>query len=231
MRLLAIDTSTEACSAALLLGEESRLRFEMTERSHAELILPMVDALLAEAGLSLGNLDGLAFGRGPGAFTGLRIAAGVIQGLALGSGLPVVGVSSLAAVAEQVPVGAGEQVLVCNDARMKEIYWGLYRPTADHGIDCLGEEHVSAPSALDFDPAGVRHVAGNAIDRYEGLRRRLEAASLRIHDSLFPRADAVARLARIEFRAGRGGGPAAALPSYVRDNVARASPAPVTKMK
>jgi tRNA threonylcarbamoyladenosine biosynthesis protein TsaB len=230
MRLLAIDTSTEACSAALLLGEESRLRFEMTERSHAELILPMIDALLAEAGLALGELDGLAFGRGPGAFTGLRIAAGVTQGLALGSGLPVVGISSLAAVAEQVPADAGEQILVCNDARMKEIYWGVYRPAADRGIDCLGEERVSAPAALEFDPAKVRHVAGNAIDRYDGLRRRLEAASLRIHDSFYPRADAVARLARLEFRAGRGGGPADALPVYVRDSVARPPSSRVTGM-
>jgi len=229
MRLLAIDTSTEACSAALLLGEESRLRFEMTERSHAELILPMIDALLTEAGLALGDLDGLAFGRGPGAFTGLRIAAGVTQGLALGSGLPVVGISSLAAVAEQVPAGAGEQILVCNDARMKEIYWGLYR-RSDHGIDCLGEERVSAPAALDFDPAKVRHVAGNAIDRYDGLRPRLEAASLRIHDRFYPRADAVARLARLEFRAGRGGGPADALPVYVRDSVARPPSSRVTEM-
>jgi len=229
MRLLAIDTSTEACSAALLLGEEVLLRIEMTERSHAELILPMVDALLAEAGLSLGDLDGLAFGRGPGAFTGLRIAAGVIQGLALGSGLPVVGISSLAAVAGQVPSAPGEEILICNDARMKEIYWGLYRRT-DHGLDCLGEERVSAPEALEFDPAAVRHAAGNAIDRYDGLRPRLEAASLRIHDSLYPRADAVARLASIEFRAGRTGGPADALPVYLRDSVARPPASRVTRM-
>ena len=229
MRLLAIDTSTEACSAALLLGEEVRLRIEMTERSHAELILPMVDSLLAEAGLALGDLDGLAFGRGPGAFTGLRIAAGVIQGLALGSGLPVVGISSLAAVAEQVPAAAEEEILVCNDARMKEIYWGLYR-RADHGIDCRGEERVSPPGALDFDPDAVRHAAGNAIDRYAGLRPRLEAASLRIHDGLYPRADAVARLASREFRAGRTGGPADALPVYLRDSVARPPASRVTGM-
>jgi tRNA threonylcarbamoyladenosine biosynthesis protein TsaB len=141
----------------------------------------------------------------------------------------VVGISSLAAVAEQVPAGAGEQVLVCNDARMKEIYWGLYR-RSDHGIDCLGEERVSAPVALDFDPAKVRHAAGNAIDRYAGLRSTLEAASLRIHDNLYPRADAVARLATIDFRAGRGGGPADALPVYVRDSVARPPSSRVTGM-
>ncbi|HVN42426.1 MAG TPA: tRNA (adenosine(37)-N6)-threonylcarbamoyltransferase complex dimerization subunit type 1 TsaB, partial [Steroidobacteraceae bacterium] len=90
MRLLALDTSTEACSAALLLGDGTvRLRFTLTERGHAELILPMIDGLLAECAVRLGELDGLAFGRGPGAFTGLRVAAGVAQGLALGADLPV----------------------------------------------------------------------------------------------------------------------------------------------
>ena len=100
LRMLAIDTSTEACSAALLWSDgEMRQRFVVTERGHADLILPMIDELLAEAGCKLKDLDGLAFGRGPGGFTGLRIAAGVIQGLAYGAGLRVAPVSSLAAVA------------------------------------------------------------------------------------------------------------------------------------
>ncbi len=100
LRVLAIDTSTEACSAALLWSDgEVRQRFTVTERGHADLILPMIDGLLAEAGCKLRDLDGLAFGRGPGGFTGLRIAAGVIQGLAFGAGLRVAPVSSLAAVA------------------------------------------------------------------------------------------------------------------------------------
>ncbi len=100
LRVLAIDTSTEACSAALLWSDGAvRQRFTVTERGHAELILPMIDGLLAEAGCKLKDLDGLAFGRGPGGFTGLRIAAGVIQGLAYGAGLRVAPVSSLAAVA------------------------------------------------------------------------------------------------------------------------------------
>jgi tRNA threonylcarbamoyl adenosine modification protein YeaZ len=102
LRVLALDTSTEACSAALLWSDgQLSQRFTLTERSHADLILPMIDALLAEAGCRLTDLDGLAFGRGPGGFTGLRIAAGVVQGLAFGAGLPVAPVSSLAAVAHE----------------------------------------------------------------------------------------------------------------------------------
>jgi tRNA threonylcarbamoyladenosine biosynthesis protein TsaB len=158
LKVLAIDTSTEACSVALLWSSgEMRLRFERLERGHADRVLPMVDELLREAGCRLHELDGLAFGRGPGGFTGLRIAAGVTQGLAFGAGLKVAPVSSLAAVAylastsvtspasagevgyrpgegpEPSPAdagegaGAGEGVLVCNDARMNEVYWGGYR--------------------------------------------------------------------------------------------------------
>ncbi len=137
MRLLALDTSTEACSVALLLDGELRMRFQLTERSHAELVLPMVESVLDEAGIALTDLDGLAFGRGPGAFTGLRIASGVVQGLALGASLPVAPVSSLASVAEQVLAAAGEPVLVCNDARMGEAYWGVFRREADGTVTAL----------------------------------------------------------------------------------------------
>jgi len=221
MRLLAIDTSTECCSVALLQGDEVSFRWEITERSHADLVLPMVDALLTESGLRLADLDGLAFGRGPGAFTGLRIAAGVIQGLAIGAGLRVVGVSSLAAVAEQVDMASGEAVLVCNDARMGEVYWCIFRRLEDGGLEELSPESVSAPAGVDVDHLALVHAAGNAIPGYPELRDRLHAATLRIHDGLYPRADAVARLARREFERGGGVSAAEALPVYVRDDVAR----------
>jgi tRNA threonylcarbamoyladenosine biosynthesis protein TsaB len=236
MRLLALDTSTEACSAALMLGAEFRLRFELTERSHAELILPMIDSLLAEAGIALASLDGLAFGRGPGGFTGLRIAAGVAQGLAFGAGLPVAPVSSLAAVAEQVAGGAGQRILACNDARMGELYWAVFErcghagagQPAGAGIDPLGAELVTPPDrvAAGFDE--LHHAAGNGIDRHPALRARLQAAGIRLHDGLYPRADAIARLGAVELAAGRGVDAALALPVYVRDDVARPKAGTVT---
>jgi tRNA threonylcarbamoyladenosine biosynthesis protein TsaB len=221
MRLLALDTSTEACSVALLLDGKLRLRFELTERSHAELVLPMVASVLDEAGLALADLDGLAFGRGPGAFTGLRIASGVVQGLAFGADLPVAPVSSLAAVAEQVPAPAGGPVLVCNDARMGEVYWGVFHREADGAVTALCSEAVSLPDAVGVGAPAARHVAGNALPRYLTLAERLAAAALRFHDGLYPRADAIARLGAIELAAGRGVPAERALPVYVRNNVAK----------
>ena len=223
MRLLALDTSTEACSAALLIEGTTTLRFEITERSHAELILPMVDSLLLEAGLDLRDLDGLAFGRGPGGFTGLRIATGVVQGLAFGANLPVAPVSSLAAVAEQVPVNKGEVVLVCNDARMGEVYWAAFRSNGSGVVEAVTGESASPPDRVSLGIAELRHAAGNGIARHPVLRQRLAETGLQMHDGLYPRADAIARLGALELAAGRGVAAEMALPVYVRDDVARPS--------
>ena len=228
MRLLALDTSTECCSVALLLDGEIRLRSQLTERGHAELVLPMVEGLLAEAGLELGDLDGLAFGRGPGAFTGLRIAAGVVQGLALGAGLVVAPVSSLAAVAEQIPAAEGELVLVCNDARMGEVYWGVHQRMADGSLMAITAERVSPPDRVVVDAFTASHAGGNAFERYPALRERLAGLGWRIHDGLYPRADAVARIGALELASGRGVPGEEALPVYVRDDVARPSAPTVT---
>jgi tRNA threonylcarbamoyladenosine biosynthesis protein TsaB len=187
----------------------------------------MIDEVLAEAGLRLGELDGLAFGRGPGGFTGVRIAAGVVQGLAFGAGLRVAPVSSLAAVAflATSPAAAGEvtdAVLVCNDARMNELYRGCYRfDAADpHTPIALGPERVGPPDAIEPAP-GVTHVAGNGLARHPALRTRLEAAGLQFRDGLYPRADAVARIGAAMLARGEGVAATAALPIYVRDDVAR----------
>lgn len=228
LRLLAIDTSTEACSAALLWSDgEMRQRFVVTERGHADLILPMIDELLAEAGCKLKDLDGLAFGRGPGGFTGLRIAAGVIQGLAYGAGLRVAPVSSLAAVAfltssPSCPSTPSSGVLVCNDARMNEVYWGCYRfdPDAPCVPNVLAAEAVGPENSVLPAPT-VTRFAGNGIARYPALQARLESAGLSYCTGVYPRADAIARLGEQMLQQGDGVDAAEALPVYIRDNVAR----------
>jgi tRNA threonylcarbamoyladenosine biosynthesis protein TsaB len=232
LRLLAIDTSTELCSAALLLpGGEVVLRETLTERSHADLILPMVDEVFAEAGLKVRDLDGLAFGRGPGGFTGVRIAAGVIQGLAYGAGLKVAPVSSLAAAAflatSPATGEAGRGVLVCNDARMNELYWACYRFDSDAPCEpiLLSPERVGPADSVQ-PAAGVAHCAGNGIARYPGLRARLVSVGLVFHEAVYPRADAVARIGAAMLARGAGVAPAEAVPAYVRDDVARPSSGP-----
>jgi tRNA threonylcarbamoyladenosine biosynthesis protein TsaB len=187
----------------------------------------MVEELLVEAGVALVDLDGIAFGRGPGAFTGLRLAAGVVQGLALGAGLPVAPVSSLAAVAEQVRAVPGEPVLVCNDARMGEVYWAVFRRQPDGTMAAVTAEHVSPPDRVAELGIGTGCAAGNAFARYPGLHERLEQAGWTLHEGLYPRADAVARLGAIELAGGRGVAAEDALPVYVRDDVAKPGPAAV----
>lgn len=230
MKLLALDTSTECCSVAVLSGDRLALREQLTERGHAELVLPFVDALLGEAALTLGDLDGIAFGRGPGAFTGLRIAAGVTQGLAYAAGLRVAPVSSLAAVAARVPAPAGDTVLVCNDARMGELYWAHYALGPDHLATLIDVERVGPPESI-VPRSDARHVAGNGLARHPGLRAALEAQGLRVHDGLYPRADAIARLGSACFAAGLTVAPEEALPIYVRDEVATARAGSVTPLQ
>jgi len=241
LRMLAIDTSTEACSAALLWSDgEVRQRFIVTERGHADLILPMIDELLAEAGCRLKDLDGLAFGRGPGSFTGLRIAAGVIQGLAYGAGLRVAPVSSLAAVAFLVTspasspsssssTSSAEAILVCNDARMNEVYWGCYRfDPGDPRVPIVLTAEAVGPADRVQPAPTVMHFAGNGLARYPALQARLESAGLSYHAGMYPRADAIARLGERILQKGEGVDAAEALPVYIRDDVASPARTAVT---
>ncbi|MDE2089185.1 MAG: tRNA (adenosine(37)-N6)-threonylcarbamoyltransferase complex dimerization subunit type 1 TsaB [Gammaproteobacteria bacterium] len=222
MKLLAIDTSTEACSAALMLDGELRERHAIAAREHGRLILPMVEGLLAEAGLRLAQLDALAYGRGPGGFTGVRIAAAVIQGFAFGGGLPVVPVSSLAALAQ----GAYRErsiahVLAAVDARMGEVYWGVYAADAEGLMAPRGDETVCAPGAVPVPAEGPWFGAGSAWGVHaQALRARLGDRVTGYEAARYPRAQDVARLGVAGYHRGHAVSPEQALPVYLRDEVA-----------
>ena len=221
MKLLAFDTSTEACSAALALGDAILQREELAPRRHAELILPMVDSLLQEAGLRLKDLDALAFGRGPGAFTGVRLAAGIAQGLALGAGLPVLPVSSLAALA-QGATDPADALLATMDARMGEIYWGLFEPANGGAARLIAGERVSDPAAVAL-PAGRSFFAiGSGWETYGALlAERFKGRVTGAAPARRPRARDLLPLAQAELQQGRGLPPEQALPVYLRNEVAQ----------
>lgn len=234
MKVLALDTATEACSVALLDADAITMRYEELGRGHAARILPMIDELLRSGGLGLRDLDVLGFGRGPGAFTGVRLATSVVQGLAFGAERRVVAVSDLQAIAEQALAldAAASQVLVASDARMHEVYWAVYERlnASEHALAArlVGEEHVSRPELLleqlrgAAPPlVGVRIGAGRGFRVYPAL---LSAAGLSVAGSqpdLLPRAAEIARIAAREFRAGRAVAAHEALPVYLRDDVAK----------
>lgn len=146
MNILAIDTATEACSVALEVDNTLYSHFEVCPQQHSQRLLPMIDAILKEAGVELASLDLLAFGRGPGSFTGVRIATGMIQGLALGTGLPVAGVSTLKAMAvEAAQKSTGQFVAVASDARMGEVYFCVYKQSYN-GLETVVPEQVCPPT-------------------------------------------------------------------------------------
>lgn len=217
MKLLAFDTATEACSAALWLDGEVHERFELGTR-HAERLLSMIDELVAEAGIALSAVDAIAFGRGPGSFTGLRIGAGVAQGLAFGADLPVVPVSSLAALAQGVDA---PQVLAAFDARMQQVYWGAFARGGDGVVDLRGSEIVSDPAGVPM-PQGQGWVgAGPGWDAYpEGLLTRIGSQLSDWRRAQFPLARHVAVLGARDFRTGNALAPELAVPVYIRDDVA-----------
>ena len=217
MKLLAIETSTDFGSCALLLDGRMNQRVCPAGRPHSETLLPLVRELMAEAGLSFRSLDGIAFGAGPGAFTGLRVACGIAQGLAVAADLPVVPVSGLEAMAATV----GEpRVLSLLDARMGEVYGGAYER---HGevFALTGAITLTAPEALEFPGTAAWIACGNAIDAYPLLAGRLRDGGLQIRSGVLPQADALARLGAVRLQRGEGIDPALAAPLYVRNKVAK----------
>lgn len=218
MKLLALETSTEACSVALLADGRVIARFRHAPRLQTELLLPMAEEVLAEAGLALAQLDALAYSRGPGAFTGVRIAAAAVQAFAFARDLPVVAVSSLQALAQGAyRVHGATRVLSVFDARMDEVYAGGYA-LADGLMQAVAEECLCAPAALPPALHGEWFAAGNGVAAYESALRA-QCAVTGSDAALFPSAEDVLPLALAQYA--RVGGQAAelALPVYLRDEV------------
>lgn len=217
MKLLALESSSELFTAALFLDGRIVEREGARGVSHSEIALTLVQALLDEQGLALAGLDGIAFGAGPGAFTGLRLACSVAQGLAVGAGLPVVGIGSLEALA----LGAGDgRVYVCTDARMNEAYCAVYRVQGET-VETLVAPVVAAPDRVPLPPGEGWLGCGSGFAAYgETLAVRLGPAISRIDASARPRAAVLLRLAAPRFARGEGVDAALAAPHYVRDKVA-----------
>lgn len=223
MNLLAVETSTEACSAALSINGVVTERFALTPKAHTQLILPMLDELMSEAGISLQQLDALAFSRGPGSFTGVRIATGVIQGIALGADLPVVPVSTLAAIAQDyfVANAACGVAFTAMDARMGEIFWGVYRRSAEGFAELLGEEAVTPAADIAF-PEQLGVGIGSGWGVYQTvLSGCLGHRVLAIDATPMPRARAIAQLGANGYAQGLAVAVELAMPVYLRDKVAK----------
>jgi tRNA threonylcarbamoyladenosine biosynthesis protein TsaB len=222
LKLLALDTATEACSAALYIDGEIIQRYQLAPREHTSLILQMLDDCLAEGRLSLSDLDALAFGRGPGSFMGLRVAAGVVQGVSLAHDLPIVPVSTLASIAHLQMQQGAVRVLAAIDARMSEVYWGAYLNKA--GIPVLqGKEMVVPPAQVPVpDTEGWSGVGTGWGSYADVLKQRLGACVSSSYAEVFPSAASIVQLAVAKLASGETGVDAShAIPVYLRDQVAK----------
>jgi tRNA threonylcarbamoyladenosine biosynthesis protein TsaB len=224
MRVLALDTATEACSVALLDGSGLIGRYEEPGRGHAAQILGMVDAVLAQAGVSLSMLDGIAASIGPGAFTGVRISVATAQGLAFGAGLRLVGVSTLEALAMRVLDDRADSALACLDARMGEVYWGCYAADPRLGVRAVAPPRVGAAGSVNLPEARAGSAPWRGIGRgfaaYPELGRLPGLGVEPADAAALPNAREMARLGALRLRAGDGVDPADLEPLYLRDKVA-----------
>jgi len=217
MRVLALDTSTEYCSVALLQDGTIIDRCDLVGQKHSEVLMEMVDSLLRGAGLKLAQLDGVAFGMGPGSFTGVRIACGSTQGMAFGANLPVAGVCTLQALAE---ASCKMRVVAALDARMGELYLAAYEKRDREWITviepclCKPEDAPMLPGSEWFGTGSGFAVQGDALaGRYAGHLQGVDEAAI-------PQAAAIAVLGAARFALGQGVDAAEALPLYLRDKVA-----------
>lgn len=221
MKLLALDTATDGCSAATWEGDTVHERFELAPRRHGQLLLSMVNEVLSDAGWEISDLDAVAFGRGPGSFTGVRIAAATAQGLAFGADLPVVAVSSLGALAQAAFATLGvRRCAAALDARMDEVYFGAFEIDSEGIAQPAQRERVCPPEDVRLPGGKPWTAVGGGWAAYESrlvarLGERIEA----VHAHAYPRARDVAVLAAYGFSRGKGVKAEAALPVYLRDRV------------
>lgn len=213
--ILAIETSTELASIALMHGGRTIAHESSGVQTHSQTVLPMVQRLLAQAGIRLADCDAIAFGAGPGSFTGVRTACGTAQGLAFGAGLPLVPIVTLEAMAESCRAASGSSdILVLLDARMDEVYWAQYRH--ENGWRAVSGPALAAPSAIRA--IGCPVVCGNGLVVYAAAFDMLPCTDRR--PQVMPHATQVARLARAAFEAGATVAPRDAQPIYLRNKVA-----------
>jgi tRNA threonylcarbamoyladenosine biosynthesis protein TsaB len=229
MKLLALDTSSVACSAALQIGDDVAERHEEQPREHTRLLMPMIESLLADADVALPDLDAIVLGNGPGSFIGMRIAASVAQGLAFGAALQIVPVSSMAAVAARVIAEHdADEVIVVQDAHMQEVYLGIYRPDPENIPEAaIGERlhGLSAITELEVPSDCNRIGAGYGWQRYPELLVANRDRVTNVVDVLHPRASDLLGLARISLENGGAIEPQDISPTYLRHKVAE-KPAP-----
>jgi tRNA threonylcarbamoyladenosine biosynthesis protein TsaB len=221
MRVLAVDTATEACSVALLCGEVLIGRSAEQGRPHAQQVLSLVEAVLAEAQVSLSMLDGIAASIGPGAFTGVRISVAVAQGLAFGAGLPVIPVTTLEALAAQVTRSGADLALACLDARMGEVYWGCFAADPARGLIAGSAARVGPPESVVLPADGrIYRGIGRGFAAYPVLAQ-LPGLDLGADDRrALPNAREFAHLGTLRLARGEGLDPADLSPLYLRDKVA-----------
>lgn len=219
--ILGLDTSTDACSVALWRNSQVIERFQIAPRRHAELILPLVHEVLAEANLTLAEIELIAFGRGPGSFMGVRIATGIAQGLSFGMNCKVIAVSSLQALSQIAFEQHGvREVIAAWDARMDEIYWGGYR-VDDHGLmRNFIAENLSPPEKIVIPEKMKSVAAGNAWKVYADRLNVLQNFSA-IYPDLYPSASAIVRLANQLYAENQAVFSFEAMPTYLRDQVVR----------
>ncbi|HNP37700.1 MAG TPA: tRNA (adenosine(37)-N6)-threonylcarbamoyltransferase complex dimerization subunit type 1 TsaB [Woeseiaceae bacterium] len=228
MKLLALDTSSLACSVALLCEDSEFIRHEEQEREHTRLLMPMIRSVLAEARLEPRELDAIVLGNGPGSFIGMRIAASVTMGLAYAAGLPVVPISSLAAVAADVGK-TGDSVVVTQDAHMQQVYLGMFERRDGGLVTALVPERLQSQVEIAELTSAKNYIAaGYGWQRYPALLELNQASLVSVSDRHYPAASALLRLGAADYNAGKTIGAREIEPTYLRETVAQIPSGPAS---